>query len=135
MDLEKIIDKAYSDYSSTSLEEDKSIIYGIFTSICLSTELFKRNIDLKPFVERLFKEYSEYDFDKDYLYKSRSNILAKSLREIQKFKKYECESFFKSIQYLTKDYLIINEKNKEENFIDYWSKGIDNLNKGNDNNG
>ncbi|MCT3206821.1 hypothetical protein [Lactiplantibacillus plantarum] len=74
------------------LEYKRSLLYSGYTSLLLSTHFFKLNIDLKEFLTPLLRELENiYPLNKnqrlilkDYVYKSRSLIISRVLRIIQK---------------------------------------------------
>ena len=63
-------------------------LYGLYTYILLNRNMFKRNSDLKNFIEPLFEKINVYytkDIQfKDYVYKSRSLVIARFIRIIEK---------------------------------------------------
>ena len=60
-----------------SLEDNlKYELYSIFTSMILSKEIFKRNIEIKKFLREM-----NLDIE-DYIVRSRTNILSKTLKYI-----------------------------------------------------
>ena len=76
-----------------SKNESISLLYALYTTILLSKELFKFNVDIKNFLVPIFnKLQSQPEFSKqrkplefgDYVYKSRSLIIARFIRIIQK---------------------------------------------------
>lgn len=61
------------------------LIYGYITNVILSTEKFKNNIDIKEFLENETSLFlSEDDKFKDYVYKTRTLILARTIRITEK---------------------------------------------------
>lgn len=137
------------------LESDRSEISALICSTILSTNLFKKNIELKTFSIKIFKGLTKYDFDKEYLYKTRTTLLAKIIREIYKLDIDACKlikkrllveidktidntkykkSFENSKQYSISTEFQTSEKMKPKNsrvvkekFSEYWVKGINNL--------
>ena len=63
-------------------------LYGLYTYILLNRNMFKRNSDLKNFIEPIFEKINVYytkDIQfKDYVYKSRSLVIARFIRIIEK---------------------------------------------------
>lgn len=63
-------------------------LYELYTYILLNRNMFKRNSDLKNFIEPLFEKINVYytkDIQfKDYVYKSRSLVIARFIRIIEK---------------------------------------------------
>ena len=59
-------------------EKIRSSLYSVFVSILLSKEIFTKNDDIKEFLNAI-----DINF-KDYVYKSRTLILARVLRNIEK---------------------------------------------------
>lgn len=61
------------------------LIYGYITNVILSTEKFKNNIDIKEFLENETSLFlSNDDKFKDYVYKTRTLILARTIRITEK---------------------------------------------------
>lgn len=58
-------------------DQIRSSLYSIITVILLSQETFKKNIDIIPFVKSLNLDY------KDYVFKSRTLIVARVIRSIE----------------------------------------------------
>lgn len=73
-------------------EYKRSLLYSGYTTLLLSTHFFKLNIDSKEFLNPLLIELEKiYPLNKnqslilkDYVYKSRSSIISRVLRIIQK---------------------------------------------------
>ncbi|ASI63357.1 hypothetical protein ALX04_006630 [Lactiplantibacillus plantarum subsp. plantarum] len=73
-------------------EYKRSLLYSGYTTLLLSTHFFKLNINLKEFLTPLLSELEKvYPLHrnqtlifKDYVYKSRSVVISRMLRVIQK---------------------------------------------------
>lgn len=61
----------------SGVEKIRTSLYSILTVILLSNGVFKRNIDIKPFINALNLDY------KEYVFKSRTLILARVIRDIE----------------------------------------------------
>lgn len=57
-------------------------IYALFCTIVLDKERFKYNSDLKQFIQKFVQPFN-YSFDKEYLFQSRTTLVAKIIRQIQ----------------------------------------------------
>ncbi|MBM6628540.1 hypothetical protein JTF04_02510 [Mammaliicoccus vitulinus] len=68
------------------MDKNKEIlIYGYITNVILSTEKFKNNIDIKEFLENETSLFLNDDEKfKDYVYKTRTLILARAIRITEK---------------------------------------------------
>ncbi|WP_419962059.1 hypothetical protein [Psychrobacillus sp. BM2] len=62
------------------LEDKKIILYGIVTEIILSNTLIKKNITFQSFTEDFFGTIFKF-----YVYKSRTLLLARCLRLVEKY--------------------------------------------------
>ncbi|ETT46743.1 hypothetical protein [Paenibacillus sp. FSL H7-689] len=121
------------------LEEEKlrlqCEIIAVYTHLSLSKVLFKKNADLKTFQDGLFFGIVSPVFA-DYLYQSRTQVLARGVREIYRVDIYT----LKTLQERLKAYLN-RQKEKENNnshtndttvkqhelsedFVDYWTNII-----------
>lgn len=91
-------------------------LIGIVSEIILSTELFKNNIDTKPFLEEVFnKEFNPY------VYASRTTIVSRTIRLIE-----DCDDK-KYLDYKNNLYKFVvrnidNSKMKNNNTFDGWIK-------------
>lgn len=85
-------------------------MYGIFTTIILSKEIFKNNKEIKNFID-LFSIDS-----KPYMLKSRTIILSKVIRHIEKIDKVELVEYRKKLKeiYITNKYESNTISNKKE---------------------
>lgn len=96
------------------MEDNKDIlIYGYITQLILSTEKFKNNIDIKTFLEDKTSLFiNEEEKFKDYVYKTRTLILARTIRITEKRKdKSKLYNEFKKAFYDINENLINNETN------------------------
>ncbi|HAR6489708.1 TPA: hypothetical protein I1837_001449 [Staphylococcus pseudintermedius] len=61
------------------------LVYGYITNVILSTEKFKNNIDIKEFLENETSLFlNDDDKFKEYVYKTRTLILARVIRITEK---------------------------------------------------
>lgn len=68
-----------------------SYCYSVMITFFLSEEIFKRNIDIQPFLESNHIEF------KPYVYKNRTTLIARVSRFIEKASYKELEKIIKSI--------------------------------------
>ena len=85
----EIITKSLNKIKQTNITElITEHLYVLYTYILLNRNMFKRNSDLKNFIEPLFEKINVYytkDIQfKDYVYKSRSLVIARFIRIIEK---------------------------------------------------
>ena len=89
----EIIKKVYINIKKTKdVNYRKTMLYSVYSFLLLSTNYFHHNIDLKytltPLLQDIDKIYKERKNKscvfKDYVYKSRSQIVARVIRIIQK---------------------------------------------------
>lgn len=91
----EIIKRVYSNIKKTKdVNYRKTMLYSVYSFLLLSTNYFHHNIDLKSFLTPLLQDidniYNEKEREnkscvfKDYVYKSRSQIVARFIRIIQK---------------------------------------------------
>lgn len=89
-------------------------LIGIISEIILSTELFKNNIDTKPFL----KEVLNTEFN-EYVYASRTLIISRTIRFIE-----DCDDknylVYKNNLYKFVVKNIDNSKSKNNNTFDGW---------------
>lgn len=71
------------------IEYKRSLLYSAYTVLLLSTEYFKLNVDIKEFLTPVLEKLDKFINPKkslvfkDYVYKSRSLIIARFIRIIQ----------------------------------------------------
>ena len=72
-------------------EYKRSLLYSAYTTFLLSSDIFKLNIDIKEFLtpllqrlDAIFHPHKRPLIFKDYVYKSRSLIIARFIRIIQR---------------------------------------------------
>lgn len=72
-------------------EYKRSLLYSAYTTFLLSSDIFKLNIDIKEFLtpllqrlDTIFPPHKRPLIFKDYVYKSRSLIIARFMRIIQR---------------------------------------------------
>lgn len=104
---------------------------GLYTELCLSTNLFSRNSELKEFNDSLFLGIIDTPF-LDYLYKSRTQLLARGIREIYLLDMYNLKLVYARLNEFVYSRKITNTDNTddeeyedEDDFLNYWSKVID----------
>lgn len=90
-DIEKIRILILKTRSERNNEIKKSINYSLLLTFILSKEIFKKNIDIKPFLEE------NNIFLKDYLYGNRTALVARLIRIFEKMEQNEINNFNKSI--------------------------------------
>jgi hypothetical protein len=90
-------------------------LYSIVTDVFLSKEHFNRNNDIATFINKINYQYG------DYLYKSRTLLLARILRDINKAEKNELVLITRTLQNLLFNHIEPDTKTKGEkskNYID-----------------
>ncbi|MCX8737317.1 hypothetical protein [Lactobacillus sp. B4026] len=91
----EIIKRVYSNIKKTKdVNYRKTMLYSVYSFLLLSTNYFHHNIDLKSFLTPLLQDIDNIHNEKerknkscvfkDYVYKSRSQIVARFIRIIQK---------------------------------------------------
>ncbi|WP_411347503.1 hypothetical protein [Paenibacillus sp. WLX2291] len=95
-------------------------MYAIVTAFILSKEIFKKNIDIQSFIENVqepnsVEEKEKFKNYRPYIYDSRSVLLSRVLRKIEKGEKQFLYHFALDIRsHIEKQYdSIIYEKSKE----------------------
>ncbi|MBA4697825.1 MAG: hypothetical protein H2212_00175 [Ruminococcus sp.] len=92
----------------------KTESYSVLVSFILSKDEFKRNSDLKDFMTELGIDC------KPYLLKSRTSILGRAIREVQKFEDEEVLQYLGRIRNRIQDETdkdIVIEKKSKENYM------------------
>lgn len=109
--------------NSSSKTETTSLLYATYATIILSTELFKLNIDLVDFLTPILKKLqSQPEFSrlkrpiefKEYVYKSRSLIIARFIRIIQKSDDKSIDILIEEAQALVNSKLNNHPKSKKD---------------------
>lgn len=114
------------------LEKTKDIdqcneeLFGIYAYILLNKKTFKYNYDLKKFIDPLLKEINKYNKKdivfKDYVYRSRSLVVARFIRIIENSDKNVKKILIKNLTYFTaKNHKNIKKespKKKRKNSVD-----------------
>lgn len=101
------------DYKEQNPEQLRMYFYAVLIPSILSKELFKRNNDIKELVDN-FKVKNKI---KDYLYISRTALLAKLIREIEEIEiemlQYNVQIFKEYIEdlFITKELINIESAN------------------------
>lgn len=80
-------------------------LYSFFTNLLLSTEEFKSNKEIKIFLEKFNIDFKKYVFD------SRTTILARTLRKIEKADKHMLKKYRLVLEKL---YISDNSKHDEK---------------------
>lgn len=111
----QVISKISKIHNLKDMEYIKGELYSVFSILILSEESFSKNNDIKEFLEKFDIKF------KEYVYASRTNILGRVLREIQKadetrIKKFE-SILFKEINNDNSDSKEKKKQNKEENYL------------------
>lgn len=79
----------------------RSETYNVFIVFFLSTEIFKKNTEIKEFLEKNFEFKSfliKYDINlKDYLFKSRTVLVGRFIRVVQKAEVEDLKTIMKVI--------------------------------------
>ncbi|KAB2952163.1 hypothetical protein F9B85_10140 [Heliorestis acidaminivorans] len=127
-DLEKLRNLLQSLKNVKNDDIYRSKAYSIYVIFLLSTEIFKNNIDVKDFFEKnpeflLFIKKYKMEL-KDYLFNSRTVLVGRFIRIIQKAEIADLKAIMKVIQNIAffeaKNTNLINNKLKdnEENYYD-----------------
>lgn len=100
---------------STNIDVLRFELYSIIVDIFLSKEYFNRNSDIITFTNAINYQYN------DYLFKSRTLLLARILRDINKAEKDELLLIMRTLQHLLFNHIesdtIIKGK-KQKNYVD-----------------
>ncbi|BCX31452.1 MULTISPECIES: hypothetical protein [Latilactobacillus] len=104
----------------TNPERIRYSLYSIYVNLLLSHELFSKNEDIKELCEQL-----KFPL-KDYIFKSRTLLVARFMRKIEKISDSETIIlFFKTAQNLinaNEPSKKVNSKENKYNFIDKYGK-------------
>ncbi|EMF0506862.1 hypothetical protein ACOYYN_13770 [Enterococcus lactis] len=92
--------------SRLAIDKQKLLLYGITTAIILSKEIFPNNKDI-----RNFTDFIHLTMLKDYLYKSRTALLARMCRELEKM----TDEQIKNTTVRIREYFDVNEKKSLKN--------------------
>ncbi|WML42443.1 hypothetical protein [Neobacillus sp. PS3-40] len=127
-DLEKLRSLLHSLKNVKNDDIYRSEAYSIYVIFFLSTEIFKSNIDVKDFLEKnpeFFLFIKKYKMElRDYLFNSRTVLIGRFIRIIQKAAIADLKSIMKVIQNIAffeaKNTKLVNNKVKanEENYYD-----------------
>jgi hypothetical protein len=111
----------------TNVEQLRQELYSIVTDVFLSREHFNRNSDIIPFTNSINYQYAEY------LFKSRTLLLARILRDINKAEKEELLLIMRKLQHLLFNNVEPDTKSsgkKSKNYVDsimgQFKRGIEN---------
>lgn len=88
-------------------------LYSIITELILSNEYFKKNIDFKIFIEAVNLNYA------DYVYRSRTLLLARILRDVKKADKTQLILITEALQLLLFEDLKSDSKVRKDNTSNY----------------
>lgn len=86
-----LIKSYYRNIKSKNTELFRMGIYGLITKIILSKEIFKKNSDINKLLNILDLKY------KKYVMRSRTNIISRVIRDIERMNKKELLLFYKNI--------------------------------------
>ena len=123
----EIITKSLNKIKHTkNTEQITEQLYGLYTYILLNRNMFKRNSDLKNFIEPIFEKINVYytkDIQfKDYVYKSRSLVIARFIRIIEKSNNNVRNELILNAETLLLDEQKndgqVNKKRKRKNIVD-----------------
>lgn len=127
-DLEKLRNLLHSLRNVKNDEIYRSEAYSIYVIFFLSTEIFKNNIDVKDFLEKnpeFFLFIQKYKMElKDYLFNSRTVLVGRFIRIVQKADVADLKSIMKVIQNIAffeaNNTKLVNNKRKanDENYYD-----------------
>lgn len=70
--------KTYKDIDNIRYE-----LYAVFSALILDKQIFNSNKELKPFMQK-FSQLLGYHFEKDYLFASRTNVVAQAISRLKK---------------------------------------------------
>lgn len=87
-----MIKKIISRTNTKNEDELRLNLYTVYCDYILSREAFKLNIDIKPFLEK------NNMFFKDYVYASRTVIISKVIRKIEKGQIEDLILYYKNIK-------------------------------------
>lgn len=101
-----------------SLEDKRFSLYGIYTVLILSKTFFPNNIDIRPFIEDN-KLYLDEPYH-DYIYRSRTLLMARILRAISVSDEKSVQSYLTSAKKLVfpKSKPVTNKNTKNVNYFD-----------------
>lgn len=111
-----------------SMNEDliRLELYSIVTDVFLSREYFNRNSDIVAFIKAINYEYA------DYLFKSRTLLLARILRDINKAEKKDLLLIMRSLQYLLFTDIEPDTKTKDRKTKNYVDSIMEQFKRGSD---
>lgn len=109
-----VINKVKALKSDPNIEKSKSNFYSVIIPILLSQELFKKNKDIRELTD-LFKLEQPL---KEYLFRCRTNVVAKIIREIYKWD----SSQLKYNMQVLKKYISKNEERLLKDDLEFNSK-------------
>lgn len=114
MNLRKMmLKKVISRTNTKNSEELRLNLYSLYSDYLLSKEVFKNNKDLKPFLEQ------NNIYFKEYVYASRTTIISRVIRKIEKGGIEELNLYFNSIKNVLFDELSLpKEKVKHNDDLD-----------------
>lgn len=102
-------------------------LYSIVTDVFLSKEHFNRNSDIVTFINAINYQYA------DYLFKSRTLLLARILRDINKAEKNELLLIMRTLQYLLFNNIEPDTKTKGEKSNNYIDSIMEQFKRGSEN--
>ncbi|MBU7595728.1 hypothetical protein [Metabacillus halosaccharovorans] len=112
--IKLIFDKVSKIRKADSEDKIKIELYGVVSSFLFSKEIFKRNSDIKVFLENSNDKFKEI---KPYVYVSKTLIIGRILREIEKESKLFNYNFALDIKSYLEDLIkqrdLLEEDNKK----------------------
>ncbi|MCK8472537.1 hypothetical protein [Lactiplantibacillus plantarum] len=105
----------------TDSERIRYELYSIYVNLLLSREIFPKNEDIKELCSQLNFEF------KDYVYKSRTLIIARFMRKIEQIDSADVTNFFKTARIMVNETVnnLPNKnlpKEKKLNFLDKFGR-------------
>ena len=107
----------------TDIDRVKFKLYGIYVDLLLSRKIFAHNEDIKPFCEQ-----NDLKF-KDYVYRSRTLLVSRVIRSIEKADMQTLILYKKNAEKITEKLVSNREANKKQdpiqpsvNFIDKYGR-------------
>ena len=97
----------------TNIEVLRLELYSIITDVLLSKEFFNKNSDIATFTNKVNLNYA------DYLFRSRTLLLARILRDVKKADKKELIIILRSLQLLMFNNVEPDSDEKAEKTVNY----------------
>ncbi|OAB48007.1 hypothetical protein [Paenibacillus antarcticus] len=112
---------------NTNTELLRLELYSIVTDVFLSKEYFNKNSDILSFIDEINYQYGEY------LFKSRTLLLARILRDINKAEKNELLLIMRNLQHLLFNNIESDTKTKDKKSKNYIDSLMEQFKRGADN--